>query len=140
MAAVFTVERRFATAFATAGSFRSVAIRSVQAAVGCLGERGAFVICPDTSPHPSAAAGIAVSVCGEMASDPHYAKLLVGLGLRRLSMSPRLVPHIKTLLRDESAGALRELAERCFALRTAEEIEACLRAPYPVRRVEAELR
>jgi phosphoenolpyruvate-protein phosphotransferase (PTS system enzyme I) len=79
----------------------------------------------------AAAAGIAVSVCGEMASDPHYAKLLVGLGLRRLSMSPRLVPRVKTLLRDESAAELADLARRCLALQTADEVEACLRAHRP---------
>jgi phosphotransferase system enzyme I (PtsI) len=88
----------------------------------------------------AAAAGIAVSVCGEMASDSNYAKLLVGLGLRRLSMSPRLVPRIKTLLRSESVAELQELALRCLELRTADEIEACLRTPRPARRVEAELR
>jgi phosphotransferase system enzyme I (PtsI) len=76
----------------------------------------------------AAAAGIPVSVCGEMASDPNYARLLVGLGLRRLSMSPRLVPRVKTLLREESVGDLAELAERCLRQRTAEEVEACLRA------------
>lgn len=81
----------------------------------------------------AAAAGIPVSVCGEMASDPNYARLLVGLGLRRLSMSPRLVPRVKTLLRDESAAELAELAERCLRQQTAGEVEACLRAhPAPV--------
>jgi phosphotransferase system enzyme I (PtsI) len=76
----------------------------------------------------AAAAGIAVSVCGEMASDPDYARLLVGLGLRRLSMSPRLVPRVKTLLREERAGELADLARRCLQLDTAAEVEACLRA------------
>jgi phosphotransferase system enzyme I (PtsI) len=76
----------------------------------------------------AAATGIPVSVCGEMASDPNYARLLVGLGLRRLSMSPRLVPRVKTLLRDESAADLADLAERCLRQQTADEVEACLRA------------
>lgn len=85
----------------------------------------------------AAAADIPVSVCGEMASDPNYAKLLVGLGLRRLSMSPRLVPRIKTLLRDESAADLAALAGHCLELRAADEIEAFLRAHRPAGRVEA---
>lgn len=39
-----------------------------------------------------------VCVCGEMASDPVAAILLVGLGIRQLSMSPNLIPRIKELI------------------------------------------
>ena len=53
------------------------------------------------------AAGIEVSLCGEMAADPRYALLLVGLGLRRLSMSPRQIPEVKTWLREAAAGSRR---------------------------------
>jgi|CXWL01.1.fsa_nt_gi phosphotransferase system enzyme I (PtsI) len=73
-------------------------------------------------------AGIEVSLCGEMATDPRYAALLVGLGMRRLSVTPRLLPDIKTRLRDLSAAALTELAESCLGLGTAAEIEARLDA------------
>jgi phosphoenolpyruvate-protein phosphotransferase (PTS system enzyme I) len=43
--------------------------------------------------------GMPVSVCGEMAGDPRYAALLLGLGLRNLSMSPRSIPRIKQRIR-----------------------------------------
>ena len=39
-----------------------------------------------------------VCVCGEMASDPMAALLLIGLGIRRLSMSANLIPRIKELI------------------------------------------
>lgn len=39
-----------------------------------------------------------VSVCGEMASDPLAALLLVGMGIRKLSMSANLIPRIKELI------------------------------------------
>src|SRR5829696_4504599 len=52
------------------------------------------------------AAGIEISLCGEMAADPRYALLLVGLGLRRLSMSPRRIPEVKTWIRELSAAEL----------------------------------
>jgi phosphotransferase system enzyme I (PtsI) len=72
------------------------------------------------------AAGIEVSLCGEMASDPRYAPLLIGLGLRRLSMSPRVVPGVKTRVRDLAVEELECLAERCAGRSTAGEVEECL--------------
>ncbi|MDX1999748.1 MAG: phosphoenolpyruvate--protein phosphotransferase [Thermoanaerobaculia bacterium] len=74
------------------------------------------------------AAGIEVSLCGEMATDPRYAALLVGLGLRRLSVTPRLLPQIKTRLRSLAVADLRELAESCLDLPTAADVEARLDA------------
>ena len=41
---------------------------------------------------------IPVCVCGEMASDPLAALILVGLGIRRLSMSANLIPRVKELI------------------------------------------
>jgi phosphotransferase system enzyme I (PtsI) len=69
------------------------------------------------------AAGIEVSLCGEMAADPRFALLLVGMGLRRLSVSPRRIPEIKTWLRGTSAAELAELAEACFAYSTAADVQ-----------------
>ena len=69
------------------------------------------------------AAGIEVSLCGEMAADARYAPLLIGMGLRRLSMSPRVVPEIKTRIRELSAARLAELAEECMAFGTAAEVQ-----------------
>lgn len=72
--------------------------------------------------------GIEVEICGEMASDPRMAPLLVGMGLRRLSMGPRLVPTIKTMIRDFDSRELGELAARCQELPSAAEVEACVGA------------
>lgn len=73
-------------------------------------------------------AGIELSVCGEMASDPRLAALLVGLGLHRLSMSPRSVPRIKTALLARSKADLERLAAACLEQGTAQEVEALLAA------------
>ncbi|MHA1598357.1 MAG: phosphoenolpyruvate--protein phosphotransferase [Alphaproteobacteria bacterium] len=43
--------------------------------------------------------GIPVSVCGEMAGDPRYTALLLGLGIRELSMSAGNIPRVKQRLR-----------------------------------------
>ena len=45
-------------------------------------------------------ARIPVSVCGEMAGDPRYTALLLGLGLRDLSMSASNIPMVKRRIRD----------------------------------------
>ncbi len=44
--------------------------------------------------------GMPISVCGEMAGDPRYAALLLGLGLRNLSMAPRNIPRVKQRIRN----------------------------------------
>ena len=72
-----------------------------------------------------------VCVCGEMASDPMAALLLVGMGIRRLSMSANLIPRIKELIcriayfdmqrlldsmRREDLSTAAEVAARCRAV------------------------
>jgi signal transduction protein with GAF and PtsI domain len=44
-------------------------------------------------------AGIGVSVCGEMASDPLSVVLLLGLGYRTLSVGPPAIPTVKWVIR-----------------------------------------
>jgi phosphotransferase system enzyme I (PtsP) len=53
-----------------------------------------------------AAAGRPVAVCGEMAGRPLEAMALLGLGFRRLSMSPSALGPVKTMLRSLDIGAL----------------------------------
>ncbi|MCH9648089.1 MAG: phosphoenolpyruvate--protein phosphotransferase [Deltaproteobacteria bacterium] len=71
-------------------------------------------------------AGIEVGMCGEMAGDPRLVPLLLGLGLRRLSMSPRLVPEVKACVRSLSLPELEQLAVTCGSLATAEEVDGYL--------------
>jgi phosphotransferase system enzyme I (PtsI) len=57
-----------------------------------------------------------VSVCGEMASDPVFAPLLLGLGIDELSAAPPLVAPVKFLIRRlklEEAKALADFALNC---------------------------
>jgi phosphotransferase system enzyme I (PtsI) len=72
------------------------------------------------------AAGIEIGLCGEMAAQPGYALLLVGMGLRRLSVSPRRIPEIKTWIRELSCAELAELARQCMQLSTAAEVQGHL--------------
>ncbi|MDD9876547.1 MAG: phosphoenolpyruvate--protein phosphotransferase [Magnetovibrio sp.] len=50
-------------------------------------------------------ARIPISICGEMAGDPRYTALLLGLGLRELSMSPAAIPRVKQRIREMDAVA-----------------------------------
>ncbi|HEX2224479.1 MAG TPA: phosphoenolpyruvate--protein phosphotransferase, partial [Thermoanaerobaculia bacterium] len=68
------------------------------------------------------AAGIEVSLCGEMGADPRYALVLVGMGLRRISMSPRQIPEVKTWIRDVSLTDLEILVQECAQYGTAAEV------------------
>jgi len=57
-------------------------------------------------------AGIPISVCGEIAGDPRFTPLLLGLGIRTLSMAPASLPRVKQRLRTLSmAEAVRLAAE-----------------------------
>lgn len=59
----------------------------------------------------SLAAGVPVTVCGEMAGNPLEAMALVGCGLRRLSMSPPSVGPVKNMVRSLELAPLEQFAE-----------------------------
>jgi phosphotransferase system enzyme I (PtsI) len=60
--------------------------------------------------------GIDVSVCGEMAADPKVAALLAGMGLRRLSMSPGMIPEVKKALRGIRLKDVESVVGECLEL------------------------
>lgn len=53
--------------------------------------------------------GKPVSVCGEMAGDPRYTALFVGLGVRELSMHAKALPRVKDQIRRMNSGAAANL-------------------------------
>jgi phosphotransferase system enzyme I (PtsI) len=68
-------------------------------------------------------AGIPVEMCGEMASDPIYAIVLLGLGLEIFSMNPSNIPVIKNVVRSVRYKDCRRIAEFALTKKTAQEIE-----------------
>jgi phosphotransferase system enzyme I (PtsI) len=52
-------------------------------------------------------AGTPISMCGEMAGDPRYTRLLLGLGLSEFSMQPGSLPEIKQVVRNSDREALQ---------------------------------
>ncbi|MDF1567850.1 MAG: phosphoenolpyruvate--protein phosphotransferase [Spirochaetaceae bacterium] len=73
------------------------------------------------------AAGIPVSVCGEVASDPIAAMLLMALGLDELSMGAFGIPAVKHIIRSVSAEEARIALDEVMGMATAEEVESYLR-------------
>lgn len=65
-----------------------------------------------------------VAVCGGLASEPAAVPILIGLGVRELSVVPTLVPQLKSLIRTVTVDACRALAERALAMDTAEAVRA----------------
>jgi phosphotransferase system enzyme I (PtsI) len=74
------------------------------------------------------ARNIPVSICGEMASEPLFAALLLGLGFKVLSIAPPTLPLIKWLVRSVPAAAAREAAEATLEADGPEEVSEILRA------------
>lgn len=72
--------------------------------------------------------GRSVSLCGEIASDPQLAPLLIGLGVDELSCSPPMLPAVRTAVRSTSAEAARELAHAALQCDTPDEVRALLTA------------
>lgn len=73
------------------------------------------------------AAGLAVSVCGEMASEPLSAVLLLGLGYDCLSVSPPALPLVKWVVRTVPEESARSAAAAALTASSAAEVSNVLR-------------
>src|SRR5437764_1622585 len=82
-------------------------------------------------------AGIPVSMCGEMAADPIYAIILIGLGLELFSMNPSSIPVIKNVVRSVRYRDCRRIAETALEKRTAQEFEEFIIESVAMRFPEA---
>jgi phosphotransferase system enzyme I (PtsI) len=68
-----------------------------------------------------------ICVCGELGGDALAAPVLVGLGMRKLSMGLASVARIKQVLSGFSTGRAEKLARQVCSFSTAEEAERCLK-------------
>ena len=62
------------------------------------------------------AGNVSVSLCGDMAGDPSLTLILMGLGLRELSMDPDRIPLVKAVVRGSSLAEAEELAAQALTL------------------------
>jgi phosphotransferase system enzyme I (PtsI) len=80
---------------------------------------------------------VATSLCGQMSSSPKYTMLLLGLGLRTLSVPPKSISRIKAICRAVTLDDCCEVARRALELDTAVDVRnyliAQLRRALPAR-------
>ncbi len=60
--------------------------------------------------------GINVNVCGEMAGESIYVPVLIGLGIRRLSMNPVFIPQVKELIRNLKIEECKKIVKKIFSM------------------------
>ncbi len=80
--------------------------------------------------------GIDASICGEIAGQPLFTPLLVGMGVRTLSMSPGLIPAVKRVVRGLEIDHCESLARRVGSFDSDRQVLSCLRDE--LRRIDPE--
>lgn len=80
------------------------------------------------------AKGKPICLCGEIASDPAYTTLLLGLGFRSFSVSPGRLLEIKHAIRSSRLSEAEELAGKVLPLTSVKEIKAHLQEDWNRRR------
>jgi phosphotransferase system enzyme I (PtsI) len=68
-----------------------------------------------------------VNLCGQMSGNPTYTMLLLGLGLRQLSVTPSAIPEVKKVCRSVTVGECEEVARRALSMEHARDIKNFLR-------------
>ena len=74
-----------------------------------------------------------VTLCGEIAGDPHFLPLLIGLGLDILSATGTLLPELKFFGRRFSFQEAQNLMKRIEPMKRPSEIKECLKSFYDER-------
>ena len=72
-------------------------------------------------------ARIGLSVCGEMASEPDYIMLLLGLGVRTFSLAPPMIPEIKQIIRSVTIEDCNAVARKVLGMNSERQISSYLR-------------
>jgi phosphotransferase system enzyme I (PtsI) len=71
--------------------------------------------------------GRPISMCGQMCGNPMYTMVLLGLGLRTLSIVPAAIPEIKRVCRSVTIPQCEEVAARVLSLESARDVRTVLR-------------
>jgi phosphotransferase system enzyme I (PtsI) len=74
--------------------------------------------------------GIPVSMCGEMAGDPAYTRLLLGLGLREFSMDPAMLLAVKREVLRARVTPATTAARECLYDTDTSRLKSLISGPY----------
>ncbi len=69
---------------------------------------------------------VETSLCGELAGEVEYTMLLIGLGLRTLSLVPSQIPHVKRVIRSVDIPTCERLARKIGSLDSERQVRRCL--------------
>ncbi len=72
-------------------------------------------------------AQIDVGICGEMASEPEYIMLLLGMGIRTISLAPPMIPEIKQVIRSVTIEDCNNVVRKVLAMNSERQIASYLR-------------
>ncbi len=72
-------------------------------------------------------AQIDISICGEMASEPEYVMLLLGMGIRTLSLTAPMIPEIKQMIRSVTMEDCNNVARKVLGMNSERHISNYLR-------------
>jgi phosphotransferase system enzyme I (PtsI) len=70
---------------------------------------------------------IDLSVCGEMASEPEQVMLLLGMGVRTISLAPPMIPEIKQVIRSVTIEDCNRIARKILTMNSERHISSFLR-------------
>lgn len=74
--------------------------------------------------------GVDVAMCGEMAGDPFNLPVLMGLGLKELSMNPGSIPVVKQMVRKMDSTDTKNLVDEILKMGKVEDIIARVNTKY----------
>jgi len=71
---------------------------------------------------------IDVALCGEVASEPDYIMLLLGMGIRTISLAPPMIPEIKQIIRSVTIEDCNTVARKILSMNSGRQISSFLRS------------
>jgi phosphotransferase system enzyme I (PtsI) len=72
-------------------------------------------------------AQVDLTLCGEMASEPEYIMLLLGMGVRSLSLAPPMLPEVKQIIRSVTMEDCNSVARKILSMNSERQISSYLR-------------
>jgi len=75
--------------------------------------------------------GIKIFICSEMASEPRYLPILLGMGIDGFSMNSKTIPIIKDVIRKLNLNDTKKFLTKFLTLKSGKEIEELINKTYP---------